>query len=676
MDRLARQTIEVRRCFFAAAALGLIASAFSCAGTAKPPEARAAAVGLDAFARPDLLAVLDPTAKVGMVSSYDRTGGNDDGFSGKYSFIRKEPGGLVLADLEGPGVITRFHTPTPTDDIIEFYFDGEKDPRIRLKVNELFDGAHAPFLAPLVWTAVGGSVSYTPLAFQKSCKVLVKAESFQFLQINFIRYPAGSAIETYRQAESATAVRQRETITRLFARIGGDISDLLAPAGAAVETEKTQVSLPPGGTVKLFESSRPGRILGLRLGPAPAFAGPGRDIILRLFWDGSAEPAVACPVVDFFGGSFGRPAMRSLFLGTESDTDYVSLPMPYDNAARIELVSERTDGPALDVRAEIIYAAAGRASNEGRFYARWRRENPPRSGEPFTYLKTAGSGKVVGVALQAQGPDPGQTPFFEGDDRAIIDGELAIPGTGSEDSFNGGWYDVPGRWFGRGGMPLSGCLDYLKPLARTGGYRWLIADAYSYQKSVDFTIEHGPEGNLIPTDYTSVTFFYALEPPAAEPLPAAAARRVADPARIVFTPGWNVPLRSFSLENADIVKTTIAAGNEKTRVLSMRAKGDDIFGAHHLAFGCDVPSAGRYRVSLKAVLGPDQGVVQLAVHDRPAGEKIDLYAAARRKSDALVLGVLDLSPGENEIVLRLVGKNARSSGLGLDLVEIVLEPVR
>ncbi len=515
--RRASGSDRVYRFLLAAAVLGLLAGASSCAKPSVPPEARPAAVGLDAFARPDLLAVVDPTAKTGMISSYDRTGGNDDGFSGKYSFVRKEPGGLVLADLEGPGAITRFHTPTPTDDVVEFYFDGESDPRIRLKVNELFDGAHAPFLAPLVWTAVGGSVSYTPLAYKKSCKVLVKAETFQFIQINFIKYPADFKIETYRNPELGTAARQREEIARLFARTGGDISDKLAPEGAAVETAKTQASLTSGGTVQIFESSRPGRIVGLRLGPASAFAGPGRDILLRLFWDGAADPAVNCPAGDFFGYSFGRPAMRSLFLGASSDMDYVYLPMPYDRAARIELVSERMSGPAIDIRAEVLYAAGGRASNEGRFYAFWRRENPSREGAPFTYLKTAGRGKVVGVALQAQGPIPGQTPFFEGDDRTVIDGALAIPGTGSEDSFNGGWYDVPGRWYGRGSMPLSGCLDYQKPLARTGGYRWLIADAYSYDKSIDFTIEHGPEGNLIPTDYTSVTYFYALEPPAAEP---------------------------------------------------------------------------------------------------------------------------------------------------------------
>lgn len=47
-------------------------------------------------------------------SSYDPTGGNDDGFSGKYSFIRKEKDNLVLAEFEGPGVVNRIWTPTPT----------------------------------------------------------------------------------------------------------------------------------------------------------------------------------------------------------------------------------------------------------------------------------------------------------------------------------------------------------------------------------------------------------------------------------------------------------------------------------------------------------------------------------------------------------------------------------
>jgi hypothetical protein len=54
---------------------------------------------------------------------------------------------------------------------------------------------------------------------------------------------------------------------------------------------------------------------------------------------------------------------------------------------------------------------------------------------------------------------------------------------------------------------------------------------------------------------------------------------------------------------------------------------------------------------------------------------MDLYAAAKKKSDLLPLGELDLLAGENEIVIRLVGKNTKSAGLGLDLAEIVLERI-
>src|SRR5512133_2473088 len=78
------------------------------------------------------------TGDIEQLSSYDRTGGNDDGFSGKYSSIRKDPEGLVIADLKGPGVVKRIWTPTPDADTVKFYFDGEKTPRISIPFIDLF----------------------------------------------------------------------------------------------------------------------------------------------------------------------------------------------------------------------------------------------------------------------------------------------------------------------------------------------------------------------------------------------------------------------------------------------------------------------------------------------------------------------------------------------------------
>ena len=47
------------------------------------------------------------TGNIYQLSSYDRTGGNDDGFSGRYSYIRKEGNDLVVAD-KGQGLLTGY----------------------------------------------------------------------------------------------------------------------------------------------------------------------------------------------------------------------------------------------------------------------------------------------------------------------------------------------------------------------------------------------------------------------------------------------------------------------------------------------------------------------------------------------------------------------------------------
>ena len=53
---------------------------------------------------------LRPDVKSKMFSSYDRTGKNNDGFKGTYSKLRIENGNSVIAEMKGPGVITRIWT--------------------------------------------------------------------------------------------------------------------------------------------------------------------------------------------------------------------------------------------------------------------------------------------------------------------------------------------------------------------------------------------------------------------------------------------------------------------------------------------------------------------------------------------------------------------------------------
>ncbi len=629
---------------------------------------------MEKLSRLDLLPTFKKSVKIGSFSSYDRTGGNDDGFNGTHSFIRKEANGLVIAEMKGPGVVTRIWTPTPSDDLIEFYFDGETIPRINEKFFDLFSGKKFPFLAPVSGVGAGGFYTYVPLAYKESLKIMVRAERFNFYQINYTTYPKNSQIESYTAQASQKFKDDLEKARRFINSAGTDVSSSAAFDASKIQIKNFSGSLAAGKSLTIFESKKAGRIVGLKISPANALAGKERDVTLKIYYDGETAPSIAVPVGDFFGYAWGQPAVKSLLVGTSDDTNYFYLPMPFDKSVRVELASEKTND-AIDINAEVKFTDEGRRASEGKLYAVWRRENLTTEGKPFTFLETNGRGHLVGAILQAQGTQPGAIPeFFEGDDETTIDGELVIRGTGSEDFFNGGWYDVPGRWEDRVSLPLSGSLDFKRYLARTGGYRFFITDAYPFEKSIRQTIEHGPTGNKFPTDYASVTYFYSENRPTANlELPKLTDRKVFDPKTVVFTPGWTTPVHAFSWNNSTLAKDDNKIGGEDLRHLQLRATGREVFGPHYISFVCEMPQAGKYKVSVQAIAGPTQGKVQLFKNEVTVGDAADLYSAERKKTLEISMGELDLSEGANRVMFKVVGKNEQSSGLGFDIYRIIFE---
>ncbi len=276
--------------------------------------------GIEELYRLDRMAILKPSLKVASISSYDRTGGNNDGFDGTYSFVRKEESGLVLADLAGPGVIYRIWTPTPTDDILEFYFDGEEQPRIQVPFRDLFMGKHPAFERPLVGYGAGGFYCYRPIPYEKSCKVFIRAPKIQFYQINYATYPPDLGIQSFTSQPGAAERTHIEKAKSLFGKAGKDISAYTVPAGGQVETLTTKATLEAGKSLVLAKINRPGRIVGIQVKPAEALIGKQRDIAIRAFWDGDEKPAILSPAGDFFGFAWGEPAAQSLLVGTSDET--------------------------------------------------------------------------------------------------------------------------------------------------------------------------------------------------------------------------------------------------------------------------------------------------------------------------------------------------------------------
>jgi len=428
--------------------------------------------------------------------------------------------------------------------------------------------------------------------------------------------------------------------------------------------------------VKIFDIGRPGRVVGIRISPPEALVDKERGVIFRAYWDGNKEPAILSPAGDFFGYAWGEPATKSLLVGSANGVNYCYFPMPFDKSARIELLSERHLDKETELETEVLFVPISLCKNEGRFYAIWRRENPTTKGKPFKFVETEGKGHLVGFIQQSQGSESGNTYFFEGDDQTTIDGKLVIHGTGSEDFYNGGWYDVTGRWDSKRSFPLSGCLGYKKHLGRTGGYRLLLGDAYSYRKDVLQTIEHAPSGNRLLNDYCAVTFLYSRNKPTCEfDLPPVAERKVIDLKRIVIATWWNIPISAFSYRDASLTKNNETIDGKNIRVLSLRAEGNDSFGHHFICFICELPATGRYKVSLDAIKGPSQGKVQMFMDEAPVGPEVDLFAVKRECALDEYVGTLNLAEGRNNLLFKLVGKHTESQGLGLDLTNIICERV-
>jgi len=498
----------------------------------------------------------------------------------------------------------------------------------------------------------------------------------RFYQINYASYPDGMGIKSFPALPKDAYRRDLEKARALFASYGQDISSYCTPDEARVVRIKKTVTLKGGDSAEILDIDKPGRILGLRLSPAAALEGKGRDITLRAYWDDDKEPAILSPAGDFFGYAWGEPAMKSLLVGTSDGTAYCYFPMPFDKSARIELISERKGTEAVTVDAEILFVPVARRENEGRFYALWRRENPTTKGKPYTFIETKGRGHLVGLIQQSQGLESGNTYFFEGDDQTTIDGELVIHGTGSEDFYNGGWYDVPGRWETRRSFPMSGCLDYRKHLGRTGAYRLFLGDAYAYRKSILQTIEHAPTNNDLLNDYCSVTFLYSKDQPTCKfVLPAVAERKVVDLKRVVFAMWWNSPIHAFSFNKATLEKKTEKIDGKDVKFLSLQSHDGDFFGKHFISFTCELPAAGRYRISLDAVKGPAQGQVQLFMDEAPVGPVVDLYAEKRAPALGEDVGTLELVEGPNNLLFKVVGKNEKSQGQGFDVTNVICERI-
>lgn len=458
-----------------------------------------------------------PAGRAGLETSYDRTGGNQDGH-GQFSAVLPD-GTPVLADLKGPGCVRRvWLTGMPPETRLYFRFDGEKEPRLAATYAQLRGEGAPPFVPPLCDYPSGAGICYLPFPYAQ--RLLITTDrtapgAVFFYHVNYDSLPAGTAVQSWRPEDAQALQGRLDDVGRCWSNIQSRIADK-APATAQTVTGKTAVLFATNGPACLQELRI--RLEFERETKVTEQNRALRSLVLRIFWDGLSTPSVEVPLGDFFCNGVRSRTFNSLALGHINGEYICRFPMPFAKFMSMEL--DNPDPARVSVKAEAIIQPLGSwPDNLNYFHAAWNQS--AAGGRPHEILKAAGPGHYVGCYLLAIGTD-GSWNILEGDESIYRDDEVmpSMHGTGLEDYFNGGWYYSSGIF----DRPLSGAVE--KSAIRTGQYRLHVPDPVTFSRNLRANIEFG-DGNKSRGYMSSVAYWYAKKPgPTPYRLPAAPQRAV------------------------------------------------------------------------------------------------------------------------------------------------------
>ena len=653
-------------------------------------------------------------------TSYDRASKVDE--NGKFigwdangdnagSIKTLENGSILMAEIEGPGMINHIWSARPEDGHVKIFIDGSETPVVDLPFKDYFSRKVVPFdRETLVYTTTAnGCNNWTPIPFQKSCRIVGEKGWGAYYYFQYVKFPAGTTVPTFSMnldddAKTAldntdnrfksieTAMNNRATFENVPPpgqnaargnrgnRTRGQGNQGNRPAAPVRISEQFKIA--PGET-KEYTLTNPAAITGMRAQLVlPNDENASRDLLrgvtISIYWDGEEKPSVWAPIGDFFGVVNGGVSCLGYPNGvTESGMFYNNWYMPY-KSAKIVVCNENKEEVAFDWFGIRTRPLRNDIAEYGRFHAKWHRNaylpTEPERWIDWTILKTEGKGKYVGVSLHIE--NFRGSWWGEGDEKFFIDGEKfpSYFGTGSEDYFGYAWSSANRFVQAFHSQPTNkGNRTFIV------NNRWHITDAVAFNKSFDGYIEKYYKDDR-PCLYAGTAFWY-LEPGGkdfydAVPL----SERVGYYENTITThklPAGGVSSKDlFPKErHATLSEQDMGGFNgEWERDVHLWWKPGKV--DEFVTLKLSAPEDGKYVMFVRMTTAKDYGVHQFSIAGKNVGEKIDLYTEEVRPTSLMELGVVDLKKGDNELVLKVVGKNEKSSGYLAGIDYIVLVPVK
>ncbi len=638
-------------------------------------------------------------------TSYDRASKYENGQyiawdangDGGHWICDLEDGGALIADMKGPGYISRIWSATSGPGRVKIYIDGSAEPTIDLPFNDYFNCASEPFIYPaLCYEAAKGKNCFVPITYNESCRIVAYGGFGddgwgKYYHINYTTFPEGTTVESTTSSvfsEENKAILEK--INALFSTECGKHPEGMedAPFESYTVTKTTPA-------IKTLEGK--GAIYGLLAKVHYSTSDHQletvellKDLRIRIYWNGSDKADVNAPIGDFFATCYGMSKVRTYLLGTRNDkTFYNYFYMPYLDGAKIEIY---TVGREAEIELSVTTAAFDIPEDKAlRYCALFNRgayaEDKTRHPD-YSFLRVEGEGRLAAVTLHMSkisdrtdpSSDPGNYWWGEGDEKLFVDGEKFPSwfGTGTEDFFGYAWcspivfnrafhaqpYCV-GRSFFKGNRSLvriftgdsvafkksfDGYLEkYYGPEYTQYGFTthvYLASDSvvsnvyYDDEKPLDYYLVEGDAvaGNFTEGEYLKIVKINSKKGYASSQLMA-----------YEFGPCWSNDLQLFCrrLEEGDSINAVLPAAKD-----------------------------GKHILLASFTSAPDYGTVSCSVNGKAVGKAADLYAEKVSAAKLTELGEVEVKAGfENEIVFTVTGKNELSTDYSFGIDFLLLVPV-
>ena len=194
-------------------------------------------------------------------------------------------------------------------------------------------------------------------------------------------------------------------------------------------------------------------------------------------------------------------------------------------------------------------------------------------------------------------------------------------------------------------------------MARTGGYRFFLADKRSYEKEIYHGMEHGEVKNNFPVDYTSVGFFYAAQPLQGREEPTAELRTVYQPTEHIYFP--------------QLMQLSLGGGVQVTNERGIRMTTQH-GGVVRIMLN-DVPE-GKYKVLINYFEKPNGADFQVWQRQKQLSGWISTKKDKEVSKDRVHVGDINLTEQTNSVTFHVRNNNGGDQfELGLIILERIKE---